>query len=189
MDKLVTNRNNIIYKNLATQLLEHYIVKIHTQNEETSVVTYTIEQVTITLDESISKEEKEEKESRFELIILNNPNDIPGFTDDDLVYDPSNRFIYINYYNTVYHSLRDNIHTEYTNKLNVPLFSEEMSKDYFNPEKKYDGLQFGYKENIMDFNRFETPLFKKSYRLGILYNQASNFVVRQKSNIKQIKNY
>ena len=180
-------QNNIIYKNLATQLLEHYIVKINTQNEETSVVTYTIEQVTITLDESISKEEKEEKESRFELIILNNPNDIPGFTDDDLVYDPSNRFIYINYYNTVYHSLRDNIHTEYTNKLNVPLFSEEMSKDYFNPEKKYDGLQFGYKENIMDFNRFETPLFKKSYRLGILYNQASNFVVRQKANIKQIK--
>jgi DNA-directed RNA polymerase II subunit RPB2 len=96
--------------------------------------------------------------------------------------------LYYSTYNLFYFTLQDELVTEYKNKTDQILFSEQMPKEYFNEEEQYDGQESGYyerdPEDIVEFNRYSRSLFKKSYRLGVIYNSASAFIVNTKDGLQ-----
>ena len=180
-------QNNVIYIDIHTQTLQYYIIKKN--GEESGNRTYSLEKRETP---EVDIQEDEESQSIFNLLIIKNPEEEPGITNEtikELEKDSSNVFMYVKHYNVLYNYIKNRIDTEYVNKLNMQVFSEQMPKEYFNKDKTYDGLQFGYKEHTLSFDRFTKELLKKSYRLGIMYNSSNNFIINSKDNekIQQIK--
>ena len=111
--------------------------------------------------------------------------------DEDNIYaldikvsdDETIQLKYINIYNVIYHSLKESIITEYKDKHGRTIFSEDMPKEYFDTDANYDGLEWGYETDIDTFER--KNVFKKCYRLGVLYNDASMFVIEPKEQSEQ----
>ena len=177
-------QNNVIYIDTTSQTLQYYIIR--TNGEGTGNITYSLEKG------DVEEQTDEEEQSRFNLVISKTiKKDVSEGEEEieDTQTDASVMFMYVKNYNRFYYYLKENIDTKYTNKFNIPIFSEQMPKEFFSESKTFDGLQFGYKENMSALDTPTKHMLKKSYRLGIIYNHSSNFVIKNNSteNIDIIK--
>ena len=155
-------QNNIVYMDDVNKILRLFTINDLESMDITEVIIDT---------EGMLLEEKQEKEAVFNLNITTKKS-------------TPEKMAYYKIFNSVFYNIREHIQTEYINKLNIPVFSEDMPKEYFDKEINYNGLDHGYKKSNLDFNREEYILFKKSYRLGIVYNSAPTFVISDKETNK-----
>ena len=176
-------QDNVIYIDTTSQTLQYYTIRKN--GEDTANITYSLEKGDVSSDVEVITDEVdgEEEKSRFNLVIsksIKKNTDLPDTEIEEIKPDMSSLFTYVKNYNLFYYYLKENIDTKYTNKFNIPVFSEQMPKEYFNDSKTFDGLQVGYKENMFALDSPIKNKLKKSYRLGIAYNH-SNFVIKNKS--------